>query len=56
MIACVFQKYLENFTFQLFILLHEFTRKMYIFLKNSLLFNTLYCQIEVFMKILVFVI
>ena len=34
MIAYVFQKYLENFTFQLFIFLQQFTREIYYSLKK----------------------
>ena len=41
MIAYVFQKYLEKFTFQLFIIF--LFVKFAIFLKSSLLFNSFYC-------------
>ena len=37
MIANMFQKCPENFTFQLFIVLQQFTDKIYYFLKKSLL-------------------
>ena len=34
MIAYVFQKYLENFAFQLFLILQQFTREICYFLKK----------------------
>ena len=43
MIAHVFQKYPENFSFQLFIILHYLTLKFAIFLKCALLFNSFHC-------------
>ena len=35
MIAYVFQKYPENFVFHLFIILQQFTREIYYFLKKQ---------------------
>ena len=42
MIALVFQKYLENFALQLFIVLQLLTRKICYFLKKCLLFNIVF--------------
>ena len=38
-----FQKYPENFEFQLSIILHEFAREIFFFLKSNLLFKNFYC-------------
>ena len=40
MIAYVFQKYPENFTFQLFLVLQQFARKICYFLKKIAYFLT----------------
>ena len=40
MIASVFQKYSENFVFQLFIILQQFTREICYFLKKVVYFLT----------------
>ena len=39
----MFELYLENFVFPLFIVLSLFTRKVCIFLKSALTFRTFYC-------------